>query len=223
VKSASIFLNGSYPEEFLAFYRHAVESAKGRRLLIAADGGLELFARLGLEPELIVGDLDSVTANSLASFSHVETVRFPREKDATDGELALRLAIERGCTDIDVYGAIDTRFETDQMLANLFLLKLAKSLSVSAAERIMVRAVDHRQHIYFIEDEQLALDGKVDDFISVIPITASIVVSIRGVLWELDRKEVKFGSSLTLRNQFSTTTATITLVGAALVVYRHSP
>ena len=104
VKSASIFLNGTYPEEHLVFYREAVANNAGKRLLIAADGGLELFVRLGLSPDLIVGDFDSVKPETLERFTAVETIRYPREKDATDGELALRAALDRGCFDIDLYG-----------------------------------------------------------------------------------------------------------------------
>ncbi len=222
MKSASIFLNGSYPQEHLAFYRQAIGGAVGQRLLVAADGGSELFARLGFAPDLIVGDFDSISAQTLALFSETEKVRFPRAKDATDGELALRTAIDRGCNDIEIYGAVDTRFETDQMLANLFLLKLAKRLSDATTAQILVRAVDHCQHIYFLKDDRLELSGKQGDFLSIVPISNEIVVSITGVVWELDQREVQLGSSWTLRNQFSASTVIVTIEGSALVIHRHT-
>lgn len=222
VKSASIFLNGTYPEEHLEFYREAAANSAGKRLLIAADGGLELFVRLGLSPDLIVGDFDSVKPETLERFTAVETIRYPREKDATDGELALRAALDRGCFDIDLYGTIDTRFETDQMLANLLLLKLAKRLAEQGRNLVYVRAVDHRQHIYFLENGSLTITGKSGDFLSIVPLSEKIVVSETGVEWELDQREAAMGSSWTLRNQLRQSSAAVTIAGAALVIHRHT-
>lgn len=222
VKSASIFLNGTYPQEHLEFYREAVAKGSGKRLLVAADGGLELFVRIDLRPDLIVGDFDSVKSETLEKFNAVETIRYPREKDATDGELALRAAIDRGCFNIDLFGTIDTRFETDQMLANLLLLKLAKRLAGQGRDSVQARAVDHRQHIYYLEDESLTISGKRGDFLSIVPLSEKIVVSETGVEWELDRREAAMGSSWTLRNQFKQSSATVTIEGAALVIHRHT-
>jgi thiamine pyrophosphokinase len=222
LETASIFLNGSYPQEHLEFYRRAVADCAGRRLLIAADGGLELFDRIERRPDLIVGDFDSVKSETLERFSAIETLRYPRDKDATDGELALRAAIDRGCFAVDLYGAIDTRFESDQMLANLLLLKGARRLAGASAVHVSARAVDHRQHIYYLENEQLRLSGKAGDFLSIIPLSEKIVVSETGVEWELDRREALMGSSWTLRNRFKQPNATVTIEGAALVVHRHT-
>ncbi|MGB5107420.1 MAG: thiamine diphosphokinase [Candidatus Zixiibacteriota bacterium] len=220
--AAAIFLNGSYPNEHIGFYRRIIESSKGKRLLVAADGGLLLFDQLGLRPDLIIGDFDSVDAATLAKYSGIEIVRFPNNKDATDGELALRAAVQRGCSDIEIYGAIDMRYETDHLLANLFLLKLARRIMPVTTSAATVRATDHRQHIYLIENEELALGGRTGDFISILALSQEITVSIKGVEWELDRQKVEMGASWTLRNQFAGEKVDISLTGAGLVVHRHS-
>src|SRR5579859_2371907 len=66
-------------------------------IVIAADGGAELARMLGLGVDLVVGDLDSISAETLAEIEHVEWHAV--EKDATDLELAfvaaLRLEPER--------------------------------------------------------------------------------------------------------------------------------
>src|SRR5262245_27401189 len=59
--------------------------------VIAADGGLDRALALGLRPGIVLGDLDSVSADALASAERdgARVVRHPRDKDATDLELAL--------------------------------------------------------------------------------------------------------------------------------------
>lgn len=222
MKSASIFLNGSYPAEQLEFYRDAIKQARGQRFLIAADGGLLLFRELGLKPDLVIGDFDSVDAAVLAEFADVETIRFPNEKDATDGELAIREAIARDCDDIAIYGAIDMMYETDHLLANLFLLKLARRLLSGKVDARSVRVIDHLQNIYLVEDESLALSGRAGNFVSVIPVCEECEVSISGAAWELDKQRIAMGSSRTLRNRFAGTNVEIAVSGTALVVHRNS-
>ena len=222
MKSASIFLNGSYPAEQLEFYRDAIKQARGQRFLIAADGGLLLFRELGLKPDLVIGDFDSVDAAVLAEFADVETIRFPNEKDATDGELAIREAFARDCDDIAIYGAIDMMNETDHLLANLFLLKLARRLLSGRSDARSVRVIDHLQNIYLVENERLVLAGRAGNFVSVIPVCEECEVSISGAAWELDKQRIAMGSSRTLRNRFAGTNVEIAVSGTALVVHRNS-
>jgi thiamine pyrophosphokinase len=70
------------------------------RMVIAADSGLDHAMELGLEVDLLVGDLDSVSEPALAEAGARGTPveRHRPDKDATDTELALAAAVERGCT-----------------------------------------------------------------------------------------------------------------------------
>src|SRR5687768_15193697 len=93
-------------------------------LLIAADGGALALLRAGLLPRLVIGDMDSLDAASLAELAErgVELRRYPREKDETDLELALLHAAAAGATAIDILGALGGRW--DHTLANVALLAL---------------------------------------------------------------------------------------------------
>jgi thiamine pyrophosphokinase len=62
-------------------------------LVIAADGGLRHAARLGLAPDLLVGDLDSVAPTDLDAYPGLPVERHPTDKDALDLELALDAAL----------------------------------------------------------------------------------------------------------------------------------
>ena len=69
-------------------------------LVIAADGGLRHTQALGIRPDVILGDFDSL------GYIPEEGQVFPVEKDDTDSMLAIRLGLERGYTDFRIYGAL---------------------------------------------------------------------------------------------------------------------
>lgn len=90
--------------------------------VIAADSGLAAARRLGLEVDLLVGDLDSVDADDLAAAvaAGVAVERHPTAKDATDLELALDAAVARGADEVVVLGGAGGRL--DHLLGGLLLL-----------------------------------------------------------------------------------------------------
>jgi thiamine pyrophosphokinase len=91
----------------------------GADLVIAADGGLRHAAALGLAPDLLVGDLDSVDDATLAAHPGLAIERHPTDKDALDLELALDAAVARGAERITVVGGLSGRL--DQTLATVLV------------------------------------------------------------------------------------------------------
>ena len=221
-KRCAIFLNGSYPETHADFYKRAAAMRRDCTFLIAADGALEFFDRAGLEPDLIIGDFDSVSAVTLAKFPAVRRETFDREKDSTDGELAVRYALKAGMREIEIFGAVDTRFETDQMLANILLLKIISDFSNERQLEIASRMVDHSQHIYLLKNSAIELEGEIGDGLSIIPLSSEISLTVEGTKWELRNQEVKLGSTLSLRNEFASKHAKATVKGLAVIVHRYT-
>jgi len=90
--------------------------------ILAADGGLHNARRLGVNPSVVIGDLDSIDPQDLPALAAagVTVVRHPQRKDETDLELALQYAVQRGAQEIVVLGALGDRW--DQTLANALLL-----------------------------------------------------------------------------------------------------
>lgn len=79
---------------------------------IAADRGLEAFDAAGMEPDMLIGDMDSVSPQVLARYeSRLSADRLNCIKDDTDGEYALNLALEKGATEITLLGALGGRLD----------------------------------------------------------------------------------------------------------------
>jgi len=74
-------------------------------LLVAADSGFTAAVKAGLQPDWVIGDMDSIDdPECLALLPQERVIRFERDKDFTDTELAVSLADEKGCGDIWIIG-----------------------------------------------------------------------------------------------------------------------
>ena len=73
----------------------AVDSAPPDALVIAADSGLDHAVAAGIEPRMLVGDLDSISAGGrMWAYAHDLVIdEHPADKDATDTDLALTAAV----------------------------------------------------------------------------------------------------------------------------------
>ena len=84
--------------------------------VIAADGGLVHTRRLGLEPDEILGDFDSL------GYTPADARVFPVEKDDTDAMLAVRRGLQLGYRDFILYGSLDGP-RLDHTIANFQTLQ----------------------------------------------------------------------------------------------------
>ena len=75
------------------------ERPRAGELQIAADAGLHLCERLGVRPDVVLGDFDSMDASEAPP----DCIRVPVEKDDTDTMLALREGLRRGCDTFYLY------------------------------------------------------------------------------------------------------------------------
>ena len=136
---ALIVLGGDLPSPPLL--RRCASCAE---LTIAADRGLEAFEAAGVLPDLLLGDMDSVSAETLLRREgSTEMERLPCEKDDTDGGHAMEVALSRGATEITILGALGGRM--DHALANLLLLMRAHEGGAYAQildERVRIVRID---------------------------------------------------------------------------------
>jgi thiamine pyrophosphokinase len=220
MKRALIFLNGHYPAEQISFYQNQLDSASAGDLVIAADGALNFFHEMKRRPSCVLGDFDSVRVEVLDAYIDLLRVEYPRDKDATDGELAIQYALNHECDSLDIYGAIDSVNESDQMLSNIFCLAVAQRFGEKNGRTISARIIDHRQCIYLLQDGNMSLSGSPGDQLSIITISETAKLTLRGTKWQLDSVELSFGSSRTLRNEFEGSNVYVGILGRAIVIHR---
>lgn len=169
--------------------------------LICADGGLNYVDELGLIPNLIVGDLDSVKKELVNKYKDIELIKFNPEKDFTDTELAINQAIEKGYNDITMFCATGTRL--DHTLANIGLIENYSQ------KGIILRIIDNNNYIMALENN-MKLNRIKDKYVSIIPLSKEIKgLTLVGFKYPLSNYTVKRGTSLCISNEIVSDIATI--------------
>lgn len=178
--------------------------------VICADGGARHARVLGLEPTLLVGDMDSIDEASRRLYHNVPTLTFPTAKDKTDSQLAIEWALEQGARRIVVAGGLGSRF--DHSLANAQLLA---SVVHQGAEGVIT---DGRQAVYLLRGS-LQLQAPRGFILSVLALGECRGLTLQGLRWELDDFDLAIGDTRTISNEFTGEVATLRLkAGMALVV-----
>ena len=152
-------------------------------VVVAADSGFDLAAGLGLEPDLVVGDLDSVTRRSeLARLPAGRVRRANPDKALTDAELGLQALAERGCARIIVAGGGGGRFDHQLAVLGLFERDPRLQVWLTAAEHMEAIAGSARFRAH---------RGCT---VSLFPLSGSAGgLSSRGLRWPLDGMRLRRG------------------------------
>ena len=120
------------------FYENGASerSCAEKELVIAADRGLLFLDSIGIVPDLVTGDLDSLPEGFADCWqkAHPDAVveRFPPEKDYTDTELAALAAAERGCEEIELIG-VSTGRRLDHTFGVIETLALLREKGLKAS------------------------------------------------------------------------------------------
>lgn len=152
--------------------------------IVSADGGLRYIRALNLTPELIIGDLDSVSEEGLKFIEekNIQILKFPVDKDQTDLELALKELVGRGFNNIVVMGALGGRI--DQTLANTGLIQLF------ADQGITVEFDDGQDHVFLIQNHHRII-GNEGDIVSLIPLCSQVTgITTDGLKYPLSNENL---------------------------------
>lgn len=207
-KTACIITGGTRSEQFILNYIQKHQN----QTLVVVDGALETTHRLGLLPDAIVGDFDTVDQSLLAYYDNRIIFRHPPEKDQTDTELAIETAQSMGCTRFVFLGATGSRL--DHSLANVFLLQ-------SLLERgIEAEILNETNRLYLKkEDFSIKKQEQYGEFVSLLALTETVQgVTLRGFKYPLTYHTVYRGSTLCISNEITEETARVELTDGTLIV-----
>ncbi len=180
--------------------------------IICADNGLTHAKKLAITPNFIIGDFDSIDKETLEEFKHIEIRKLNPVKDETDTECAIDYAIERGATEIIVYGGIGHRF--DHSLANVHLLAKALDQRVKAQLR-------NENNVVYIVDNHIEINACIGELVSLIPLTETVMgVNTTGLFYSLENGSFQIGKPYGVSNYMTSTTATISIKSGKLLVIR---
>ncbi len=98
---------------------HITEFPHEGDMILAADSGYSNALALGVKPQILLGDLDSLADHEPPR--DIELIRVPAEKDDTDTQLAVRTALERGADEIVIVGGLEGRL--DHTLSSVAILE----------------------------------------------------------------------------------------------------
>lgn len=130
----------------------------GFGLVCAADSGLDLLAAWGVEPDLVVGDMDSLSSlDLLSAYPRAEILRFPRAKDESDTELGLRILHERGAARVVIAGGGGGRIDHLLAIRALFERPLPPAEWHAARESIYLVAEGRRLEFQAAEGETVSV------------------------------------------------------------------
>jgi thiamine pyrophosphokinase len=160
-------------------------------LSVAADGGMEVARALGHPVDVLVGDLDSVDTSTVPS--SVMIIAHPRDKDATDLELALELVMRDSPERVVVVGGAGGR--VDHELATAGLLCSPRWEAVDEIDWLTGRGRAH------VVRRRRRLHGDVGDTLSLLPFGGDAEgVSTKGLAWELADETLSQGSTRGVSN-----------------------
>jgi thiamine pyrophosphokinase len=183
--------------------------------VIAADSGMRHAAALGVEPELWAGDFDSSSETLQARYTHVPRAEHPREKDMTDGEIAIEAARERGAAALVIAGVFGGE-RTDHAFLHL---AVGMRMAEAGVEVLLTSGTTEGRPLL---PGKAGFDFAPGTTFSVIGFDDLTGLTLRGVKWPLDRRHVPFGSSLTISNEVTGALEASLERGRAMVV-AHLP
>lgn len=177
-------------------------------LIVAVDGGLDHLKRLGIKPDVVLGDFDSLGYVPEGAEVH------PVEKDDTDAMLALRRGLELGYDRFVIYGGMDGP-RVDHTVANF------QTLQFAADQGAVAYLVGLRQTAVVIKNRAINFPENATGTVSVFCMGADARgVSIRGLKYELSDGSLTPGFPLGVSNQFAGKAARIAVdEGSLLVIY----
>ncbi len=185
-------------------------------VVIGADRGALWLIRHGIDPDVAIGDFDSITSKEklLVHNRARRYVEFSPQKDETDLELAIEEAVRLKPKVVTIYGALGRRFD--------HTLSAAHMLARLESHNIYGEIVDNFNKINIVRRLMTVAKDPSYPYISVLPLGSTACVSLCGFAYDVKRKTFLQDTSLGVSNQIVSENASITVHQGEVLVVRSS-
>lgn len=189
-------------------YEYIKSKIRSDDYIICADGGYDHALKLGVTPDILIGDFDSVKELP----DETEKIKYPVRKDFTDGELAVRYAVEHGYDDVLLIGMTGDR--ADHTITDILLLSQCKNGCV----------LDDNNEIYMLKGN-IKIAGKAGDTISIVPVGGDLEgITTENLEYPLSNETLYFGESRGVSNVMCGESCSITArKGIGLIIKVRKP
>ena len=176
-------------------------------LIIAADGGYATLKKLNVKPDLVVGDFDS-----LGSIPENENIiKHPVKKDDTDTLLAVKIGLNKGYKNFQIYGAVGGRL--DHTVATL------QTASFVAENGGIAYIYDGNYTVTAIKNSSISFTKNANGYISIFALSGVAKgVSIKGLLYELNDTEITPHFPIGVSNEFLEKDSEISVKNGVLTI-----
>lgn len=183
------------------FPKYIEERAQEGDIVVCADSGYKNALSMGVKVDVLVGDFDSLGNIPEGDF---ELVRVPAEKNSTDTQLAVDIAIERGANEIIIISSTSGR--VDHALSTMAVLEYLWT------KRIPAVVVNGQNRVRFISDSGAIIIRSKYKYFSVVTLDKTAKkVSIEGAKYPLVKKDIERGFQFAVSNEIVKNAALITV------------
>ncbi|MGW9855664.1 thiamine pyrophosphokinase [Staphylococcus hominis] len=161
------------------------------------DRGTLILSEQNIVPIFSVGDFDSVNDEEreiLKKTLNIHPVK--AEKNDTDLALGVEQAIQKGYTEINIYGATGGRL--DHFMGTLQILLKPRYIK----KEILIRVIDKQNEIVLLDTGTHQLHPSDEyKYVSFIPVNGEVILSLSGFKYNLNHQHLEIGSTLTISNE----------------------
>ena len=200
-----LFLNGDLPS-----VKTIKKYCRPNDYVICADGGANGIAKSGIVPDIILGDLDSITKANLNYFRKkgVE-IRKISEQDTTDFEKSLFYILEHNLNNVIVFGAVSSR--PDHTLNNFSILKRYYKI-------LDIKMIDKEFEIFYVK-KSVSFKSEIGKTVSFMAMPIAKGISTKGLKYALKNETLEFGIREGTLNKTSAKTINISFKFGNLLLF----
>lgn len=200
MKNYIIIANGSF------LVREIIQEAIQNQIIVALDGAANKLLRMGIQPHLILGDMDSIHLEP--AIHHVPKVRVDNQEQ-TDLIKAIRYCDAQNAHEISIICATGGRLDHHECAI--------RSLRTEYKKDRLIQLHTEQQTLRYVKDESIVMQGEIGDKCGIVAFPKGALTS-QGLAYDVNNYELNFGFSESICNSLNTPQALISITGEALLI-----